>query len=233
MEQSYISDYLPTDFITKYNKQLNTTKFQIWDTSGQEKYSSLLPSYCRNSNGFLAVYDITNRRSFERLFNFIDCAKHESNVPIMIIGNKCELEEDRRVTKSEAQTFADENGFLFIETSAKCDINVNEAFERFARHVLTKVRPRSGVKATDTCVHRSPRALSSRSQYIDVNSNSLIIGENRSVNSSANFDIDIRKVITDVNQHVSSPDDYFSSEIFVYIYFCLFYCEAFRASKNA
>lgn len=188
---------MPTDFITKYHKQLNNTKYQFWDTSGHEKYSSLLPSYCRNSNGFFAVYDITNKYSFEKLKHFIECARKESNVPVIVIGNKCELEENRKVSKSEAQAYADENGFLFIETSAKCDINVNIAFELFAKHVSSKIRPISSIK-TDTCIHRSPRSMTSRSQFIDANSNSLILGD---IHTARSLDVDLRKVVTDVRNY--------------------------------
>jgi small GTP-binding protein len=187
---------VPTDFITKYHKQFNNNKYQLWDTSGQEKYSSLLPSYCRNSNGFVAVYDITNKYSFEKLKHFIECARKESNVPVIVVGNKCELEENRKVSKSEAQAYADENDFLFIETSAKCDINVNIAFELFAKHVSGKVRPKSSIK-TETCVHRSPRSLTSRSQFIDANSNSLILGDNQ-LFTSRSLDVDLRKVVSEV-----------------------------------
>ena len=120
-------------------------------------------------------------------------------MPIILVGNKCELEENRQVPKIDAQTFADQNGFLFLEASAKCDINISEVFDRFTKHLLKKIRPKSGVTRTETCIHRSPRTVSSRSQFIDANSNSFILGENQHVNSSSSFDIDIRKVISDVS----------------------------------
>ena len=100
------------------------------------------------------------------------------------------------MSKSEAQTYAEENAFLFIETSAQCDININESFEIFAKHILSKIRPKSGIK-TETCIHRSPRSLTSRSQFIDANSNYLILGESQSF-TSRSVDLDFRKVINDV-----------------------------------
>lgn len=213
---SYTKDYTPTvgiDFITKSASKhsKNSIRFQLWDTSGQERFSSLLPSYYRNSSGFIAVYDITNKESFNRLKYFIECAKSESdmNAPVILIGNKCELEDERQVFKCEAEAYARSNDFLFLETSAKCDINVSDAFEMITDRIVSKLNHKTIIKS-ETCTHycqslpklnsntnMTASCMSSRSHMIDANCNSFLVGsssvsrsvdiENRSKSSAEVF----------------------------------------------
>ena len=76
-----------------YSKQI---RMQLWDSSGQKKYRGLIPSYLRNSSGIILMYDITNLESFKNLeswMNLID--ESEKNAYIILIGNKCNLENER------------------------------------------------------------------------------------------------------------------------------------------
>ena len=105
-------------------------KMQIWDTAGQERFRNVVSTYFRGSNGILLIYDITNKESFKNLESWlIEIEKSASeNVLKILIGNKCDLESERGITKEEGQAFANRNGMQFIETSAKMDTNVSEAF---------------------------------------------------------------------------------------------------------
>ena len=108
-----------------------TYKIQIWDTTGQEQFRSITRGYYKNSVCSFVVYDITNRSSFESSKVWIDdCKSYMSKkVIIVLIGNKCDLEEERQVTIDEGQELADAYGLLFFETSAKTDVNIKLAFD--------------------------------------------------------------------------------------------------------
>ena len=102
-------------------------RVQIWDTAGQENFRSITRSYYKNSACALIVYDITNRISFENLSNWIDDCKNSSpkTVFLVLIGNKCDLENNREISEEEGREFAEKNGMLFFETSALTGENVN------------------------------------------------------------------------------------------------------------
>ncbi len=113
-------------------------KLQIWDTAGQERFKNITASYYRGGNGVLVVYDITDRDSFENLNSWlIEIEKNANkNVYKLLIGNKCDLEDKRKVTYQEGKDFATSNGMQFIETSAKADTKVKEAFELLTQEII-------------------------------------------------------------------------------------------------
>lgn len=121
------------------NKQV---KLQIWDTAGQESFRSITRSYYRGAAGALLVYDITRRETFNHLTSWLDDARQHSNsnMVIMLIGNKCDLEHRRAVQYEEGQQFAQENGLIFMETSAKTAQNVDEAFISTAQNIYGKIQ---------------------------------------------------------------------------------------------
>jgi len=120
-----------------------TVKFEIWDTAGQERYHSLAPMYYRGAQAAIVVYDITNLDSFERAKSWVKELQRQgnANIVIAIAGNKVDLAPQRKVAAEEGQAYADENGTLFMETSAKSAINVNELFVAIAKK-LPKTPPR-------------------------------------------------------------------------------------------
>ena len=113
-------------------------KLQIWDTAGQERFKNITASYYRGGNGVLVVYDITDRESFENLNSWlIEIEKNANkNVFKILIGNKCDLEDKRKVTFQEGKDFADSNGMKFLETSAKTATKVEEAFEQLTNEII-------------------------------------------------------------------------------------------------
>ena len=113
-------------------------KLQIWDTAGQERFKNITASYYRGGNGVLVVYDITDRDSFDNLNSWlIEIEKNTNkNVYKLLIGNKCDLEDKRKVTYQEGKDFATSNGMQFIETSAKADTKVKDAFEMLTQEII-------------------------------------------------------------------------------------------------
>lgn len=124
------------------NKQV---KLQIWDTAGQESFRSITRSYYRGAAGALLVYDITRRDTFKHLSVWLEEARQhsQSNMTIMLIGNKNDLEHRRAVSFEEGKAFADTNGLIFMETSAKTAFNVEQAFintaEKIHENILSGV----------------------------------------------------------------------------------------------
>ncbi|KAL2734070.1 ras-related protein Rab-5C [Vespula squamosa] len=107
-----------------------TVKFEIWDTAGQERYHSLAPMYYRGAQAAIVVYDITNQDTFVRAQTWVKELQRQASPSIVIAlaGNKADLTNKRVVEYDEAQAYADENGLLFMETSAKTAMNVNDIF---------------------------------------------------------------------------------------------------------
>jgi len=125
--------------ITIDGKQI---KLQIWDTAGQESFRSITRSYYRGAAGALLCYDITRRETFNHLTCWLEDARQHSNsnMTIMLIGNKSDLEHKRAVSTEEGEQFAKENGLIFIETSAKTAANVEEAFINTAKKIYEKIQ---------------------------------------------------------------------------------------------
>ena len=113
-------------------------KLQIWDTAGQERFKNIIASYYRGAHGILLIYDVTDKDSFKNLSNWlIEIEKNASkNVLKVLIGNKTDLEDKRAVTYNQGKEFADTYGLKFIETSAKKNLNVTEAFETLGRELM-------------------------------------------------------------------------------------------------
>merc|ERR1711934_1095804 len=112
-----------------------TVKFEIWDTAGQERYHSLAPMYYRGAQAAIVVYDITNTDTFARAKNWVKELQRQArpDIVIALAGNKSDLGQKRVVEYEEAAAYAEENGLLFMETSAKNANNVNDIFLAIAR----------------------------------------------------------------------------------------------------
>ncbi|PIK41000.1 putative GTPase-like isoform X1 [Apostichopus japonicus] len=116
-------------------------KLQIWDTAGQERFRTITTAYYRGAMGIMLVYDITNQKSFDNIRNWIrNIEEHASaDVEKMILGNKCDMDDKRQVSKEKGEKLAIEYGIKFMETSAKASINVEEAFVTLARDIKAKM----------------------------------------------------------------------------------------------
>ncbi|KAL1918500.1 uncharacterized protein VTP21DRAFT_3160 [Calcarisporiella thermophila] len=116
-------------------------KLQIWDTAGQERFRTITTAYYRNAMGILLTYDVTDIRTFNNIRTwYSNIEQHASEgVNKILIGNKCDAHETRAVSTEEGQALANELGLSFLETSAKSNINVEEAFFTLARDVKRRL----------------------------------------------------------------------------------------------
>jgi len=114
-----------------------TVKFEIWDTAGQERYRSLAPMYYRGAAAAIVVYDITNQDSFAGAKSWVKELQRrgDPNVVIALAGNKADLESRRKVEFEEANSYAEDNGILHLETSAKNANNVKALFVEIAKRL--------------------------------------------------------------------------------------------------
>ena len=153
VDGTWSNTFIPTigvDFKVKTievdNKKI---KMQIWDTAGQERFRTVIASYFKGSHGVLLIYDVTNKTSFKQLESWLEIIENNASEDILkiLIGNKIDLEEDREVTKEEGQSFANMHNIQFMETSAKMNTNVNEAFEALAK-IMMEFNVNQKVKAT-------------------------------------------------------------------------------------
>jgi len=138
--------FLPTigvDFkIRTFDLNNKTVKLQIWDTAGQERFKTITSSYYKGAHGIIMVYDITDKQSFRDIDNWLaEVEKHASeNVNKLLVGNKCDLEQNRQVSFEEGKAYAEQLGIKFIETSAKNSVNVDNAFFTMANEIKARVQ---------------------------------------------------------------------------------------------
>lgn len=149
-------------FLTqKCNLPTRTIKFEIWDTAGQERFASLAPMYYRNAQAALVVYDLTKPTSLIKAKHWVAELQRQASpgIVIALVGNKLDLTNDgsgesgaggeaaaggddaddsgdaRKVSTEEAKAYAEEEGLLFFETSAKTGTNVTEVFTAIANAI--------------------------------------------------------------------------------------------------
>ena len=122
---------LGVDYKVKYIKYKNIKiKLQLWDTSGEEKYRSISTNLIRNTQGLLIVFDLTNKDSFQNIKDWINAAEdYNPNLKKILIGNKLDLEDERKVNNEALINFANNKNIKFFETSAKDGTNIEEAFQ--------------------------------------------------------------------------------------------------------
>jgi len=118
-----------------------TIKLQIWDTAGQERFRTITSSYYRGAHGIIVVYDVTNQETFANVQKWLQEIDRYAceNVHKLLVGNKCDLSNDRKVSSEEAKDFADQLNLEFLETSAKESTNVEEAFRKMAAAIKEKL----------------------------------------------------------------------------------------------
>ncbi|XP_053205458.1 ras-related protein Rab-10-like [Panonychus citri] len=127
-------------------------KLQIWDTAGQERFHTITTSYYRGASGIMLVYDITNLKSFDSVAKWLRTIDEHANEDVekMILGNKCDMEDKRVIPREKAETVAREHGIRFLETSAKSNLNINQAFMELAEAILIKrTAGRGSLEAAD------------------------------------------------------------------------------------
>ena len=114
-------------------------KLVIWDTAGQERFRSIALSAIKSVNGIILVADLTKKESFINIKMWLENIQNNFNNPSLVLfGNKADLTEKRQVTSEEAKKYAEENGLIYFETSAKTNQGINEGFAYIANQAYKK-----------------------------------------------------------------------------------------------
>ena len=123
-----------------YTIKNNKVEAQIWDTAGQERYRSMTKAYYKGALGALIVYDITKKETFDNIENWIADLRNSADkkATIILVGNKNDLEEERKVSKDIGESKAKEFGFAFLETSALNGSNIELAFQTLIEEVYKR-----------------------------------------------------------------------------------------------
>ena len=148
MNDTFTEEYQATiglDFQSK-NVQIDNQDIHslLYDTAGQEKFRSLIPMYTRDSNIILLVYEINNKDSFIHLPDWLNDLSNvnKDDVIFALVGNKIDLEEKREVSTEEGKSYAEQNGFIFHEVSAKTGDGFSDLFYKdLFEKIRIKFRP--------------------------------------------------------------------------------------------
>jgi small GTP-binding protein len=141
VQNKFVESYNPTieDSYRKHIKlEGSSLVLDILDTAGQEEYTELREVYMRGGEGFIIVYSITDKKSFHEVREFRDRTmrvKDTERVPMILVGNKSDLENQRVVSREDGEELAKELGVPFFETSAQSGNNCDEIFNQIAREV--------------------------------------------------------------------------------------------------
>uniref|UniRef100_A0A8C4V8U7 RAS related 2 n=1 Tax=Falco tinnunculus TaxID=100819 RepID=A0A8C4V8U7_FALTI len=135
----FVTDYDPT-IEDSYTKQCvideRAARLDILDTAGQEEFGAMREQYMRTGEGFLLVFSVTDRGSFEEIYKFqrqILRVKDRDEFPMILVGNKADLDHQRQVTQEEGQQLARQLKVTYMEASAKIRLNVDQAFHELVR----------------------------------------------------------------------------------------------------
>ena len=122
----------------KINIDDREIRLEIWDTAGQERYRSLAPMYYRNASVAIVIYDITQVSSFEGAKSWIKeiSKRAKSNCMIVLLGNKSDLENERKIDENEVNTYIENKNILHFKTSAKTGLNIKRIFNTIINKLL-------------------------------------------------------------------------------------------------
>ena len=161
-KNQFLSKYITTigiDFQIKYlNINNKRIKVQIWDTAGQERYRVVTKNYFNTSNGFIIIYDITDRSSFNNINNWMDQIESfiGKEVKCILFGNKNDLDNKRDVQIEEGEELAKKYNCPFFETSAKEGNNIEEGFKEIVMEII-KDNKNSKVKRNNSIILKSKK----------------------------------------------------------------------------
>ena len=136
---SFEPAYMPTLGIDFFTKNLfyedKTIRLILWDTAGQERFRSLIPSYLKNADCIVIVFDLSNKNSFISLNHWLESAKDNTieGTIFLICGNKSDLKEKRAVTNEEINQYIEKNDLLYVECSARNGEGIKELFNTIAK----------------------------------------------------------------------------------------------------
>ena len=145
IDNKFSDSYVSTIGFDLRHKQIilkdgNQARLTLFDTSGQERFKSLAKNYFRKANGILLIYDISDKSTFISIEKWMENIQDEidDKIPIILVGNKSDLNNKREVLTEEGKKKAQEYGIPFYETSSKTGVNVNKCFIELAELVYEK-----------------------------------------------------------------------------------------------
>ncbi|MFX0001172.1 MAG: Rab family GTPase [Candidatus Hermodarchaeota archaeon] len=145
IENKFRENYKSTLGVNLLRKDLELKKYgfvsaQIWDLGGQESFKSLRKLYLEGANGALLVYDMTDEKTFEKLDEWVQSFREARiDAPIILIGNKSDLESQIKITESKSKKYANTNNLGMVITSAKTGLNVEEAFIELTTKIINQI----------------------------------------------------------------------------------------------
>jgi small GTP-binding protein len=138
--------YRPTLGVDFYTKQVTlreniVIKTHIWDTAGHDKFYPIIKSYFLGIAGAIIIFDITKKKTFNNVCNWVTKLKKENGdiFPILLIGSKLDKCKYREVNRQEAQEYAKKNNMIYYEVSSKDDINIINSFKELVRKIFSRM----------------------------------------------------------------------------------------------
>ena len=207
------------DFYSKKIKYKGTEiRLQIWDTAGQEKYRGLIPSYIRNAALIFLIYDISSKESFNNLTQWIEFINSYEKTKIVLCGNKIDLENERKVSKTQGEKFAEEKNMVFHEVSALENINMIKMFYRCIAELPyfdDKIDNNSREKLAEELLKENGKDINDKNNIISYNENDnketdIKPGNNNTdtihIYNKTKDDVNSNK-ITDNKKHINKKND--------------------------
>ena len=147
----YIKNEFREDFYATIGVEFSHKKFvvenrkikaQIWDTAGQERYKAITRAYYKGAKGAFIVYDITRKETFDDVDKWRNelISSCNQEITVMLIGNKCDLEDKREISKEQGEEKAKSFGFSFLETSALSGENLEKGFQMLIEEIYQKYK---------------------------------------------------------------------------------------------
>ena len=149
IENKFRENYKSTLGVNLLKKDMEIEQYgdvsaQIWDLGGQESFKSLRKLYLEGANGALLVYDMTSKKTFEKLDDWVqDFRDARVEAPIILLGNKSDLKKQIKITESDSKEYANSNNLGMIITSAKTGQNVEESFIKLTKRILDQISDNS------------------------------------------------------------------------------------------
>ena len=142
INDKFNESYMTTSGIDLKSKDIEiknkNIRIQIWDTAGQEKYRAITRNLFLKVLGVLIIYDITNEKSYNNLKTWVQLIREDcgSHMQIIIVGNKCDLDSERKINQEEVLKYARKEKIEYIETSCKTGENVQKAVKTICEKIL-------------------------------------------------------------------------------------------------
>lgn len=131
-------DYISTTYNSAHNENIAV---KIWDTAGQERFKTITYSFYKQANGVIVTFDVTNPLSFTNVKTWLESIYQHADPSIVkvLVGNKIDLEDERKVPAEEAMALAAQHKMMYFEASAKLNKNIDELMQHLMEQVYSKM----------------------------------------------------------------------------------------------